>query len=470
VASEPGAGGSADLRVARARPGARPHRAAHAAGRGSPAVGDAAPDDDAGHHSRGPRRHRHHIRTAARAGIGSGAHIDDADHPIAGHPVADHDRTAGSRSSADSDNAAGAGYDGAAASAHHDRTAHHRAADHRVRPTAPAGTAALHGVEVSLIDRALIDRPGIDEPSVRRLADGYWTECRERAMGSTAHVLLGDAPEGVAAWALAEIERLEQCWSRFRRDSELAQLHERAGQWTEVSPPMLLALTCAADLHRATQGRFDPTILAALEHVGYDRSFEGVETDSARLGGGDACLPAVGFDRVEIDIDSARVRIPAGMRIDLGGLGKGLAADLVSRGLIDRGARTALVSLGGDMRARGEPPGGAWQIPVEHPAHQNRVAFVHALRDGALVTSTRRIRAWTRADREYHHIIDPRTGDSTRTQVVAVVAAAAESWWAEGIAKAMMIAGIDDGCALACTARVHAWMYVHDGRVIEASS
>jgi thiamine biosynthesis lipoprotein len=323
-------------------------------------------------------------------------------------------------------------------------------------------------IDPPLIDRPLIDRPAPDAPSVARLVDGYWTECRARAMGSTAHVLIGDAPEGVAAWALAEIERLEQCWSRFRQDSELAQLHERADRWTQVSPPMLLALTCATDLHRATQGRFDPTILDALERVGYDRSFETVEPDSDGRGVDNAYVPAAGFDRVEIDVDSACVRIPAGVRIDLGGLGKGLAADLVSRGLIDRGVRTALVSLGGDLRARGEPPDGAWRIPVEHPLDPTRVAFVHALRDDALVASTRRIRAWTRADREYHHIIDPRTGDSTRTPVVAVVAAAAESWWAEGIAKAMMIAGIDDGRALAGTARVHAWMYLDDGQVIEA--
>lgn len=301
-------------------------------------------------------------------------------------------------------------------------------------------------------------------PLTERRADGYWTECRARAMGSTAHLVIGDAPDGLGAWALAEIERLEQRWSRFRCDSELASLHARAGEWVEVSAPMLLALTCASDLHRATFGLFDPTILDALTRAGYDRSFEEVAAGAARAG---TAEPAAGFDCVEIDIDAGRVRVPDGVRLDLGGLGKGLAADLVSRGLLDRGARSALVSLGGDMRARGEPPDGGWPVPVEHPLDETRVAFVYPLGEQALVSSTRRIRAWTRGDRRYHHIIDPRTGDSTRTPVVAVVAVATDAWWAEGVAKAIMIAGVDAGLALANSANVRVWLFLEDGRMIE---
>jgi FAD:protein FMN transferase len=303
-------------------------------------------------------------------------------------------------------------------------------------------------------------------PLTEPLADNYWTERHARAMGSTAHVVLGDAPGGLEAWALAEIERLEQCWSRFRKDSELARLNECAGDWVDVSDTMLLALTCAVDLHRSTGGLFDPAILDALERAGYDRTFEEVAAAGDRECGADVGA-ASGFEQIEIDIDGARVRAPSGTRLDLGGVGKGLAADLVTRGLIDRGARSALVSLGGDMRARGEVPEGAWRIPVEDPLDATRVAFVHPLADSALVSSTRRIRSWTRGGMELHHIIDPRTGRSAATEVVAVVSAARHAWWAEGIAKAVLIAGADDGVALARAANVRAWLFVEDGRMIE---
>jgi FAD:protein FMN transferase len=268
-------------------------------------------------------------------------------------------------------------------------------------------------------------------------------------------------------WALAELERLEQCWSRFRPDSELAHLHRHAGSWTHVSATLLRALTCAVELHHVTGGRFDPTILAMLEDAGYDRSFELVapRDDDARPF---TTRAAPGFARVAIDVDASSVLLPRGVRLDLGGVGKGLAADLVARGLIDRGARTVLVGLGGDLRARGEPPpDGAWDVPVEDPRDEQLVAFRYPLVAGALVTSTTAFRHWTRHGRRYHHIIDPATGDSARTGVTAVVAAATDAWFAEGIAKSILIAGRDQGVALARTTGVHTWLFTDDGRVVE---
>jgi thiamine biosynthesis lipoprotein len=296
--------------------------------------------------------------------------------------------------------------------------------------------------------------------------DAYWSERLVPAMGSTAHIVAGDAPGGVVDWAITELERLERCWSRFRPDSELSQLNANAGAWTDVSAPMLLALMCAGDLHRATTGRFDPTILDALEGAGYDRTFElvaGVEGDAAP-----AARPVPGFAPVEIDDEGSRVRAPRGTRLDLGGVGKGLAADLVARGLVDRGARTALVGMGGDLRARGEPPpDGAWDIPVLDPFDDTRVAFRFPLVDGAIVTSTTRIRQWTRGERCYHHLVDPASGDSACTGITAVVATARDAWWAEGIAKSIIVGGIDAGLDLARAARVRAWLFLDDGQVLE---
>lgn len=295
--------------------------------------------------------------------------------------------------------------------------------------------------------------------------DAYWSERLARSMGSTAHIVVGDAPDGVVDWAPAELERLEQCWSRFRADSELSLLNAHSGVWVRVSRTMLLALTCAVDLHRVSAGVFDPTILDALEAAGYDRSFESVAPDADIE---PTPTPAPGFGNVEIDEDESRVRVPRGTHIDLGGVGKGLAADLVARGLVERGARTALVGLGGDLRARGEPPpDGAWNIPVLDPFDETRVAFRFSLVDGAIVTSTTRMRTWTRGGRDFHHLIDPVRGDSARTGIAAVVATAPEAWWAEGIAKSILIAGADAGLRLAETARVRAWIMFDDGRVHE---
>jgi thiamine biosynthesis lipoprotein len=301
------------------------------------------------------------------------------------------------------------------------------------------------------------------------IRDAHWTEKVVRAMGSTAHLVVGDAPDGVVDWACAELERLEQCWSRFRPDSELARLNANTGTWTRVSTPMLLALSCAADLHAATRGRFDPTILDALERAGYDRTFASLEIDAP--GPPPAATAAPGFASIELDAEGSRARLPAGTRVDLGGIGKGLAADLVARGLVERGARSVIVGLGGDLRARGEPPPqGPWDVPVMDPFDDERVAFRFPLAHGALVTSTTRIRTWTRGGRRYHHLIDPASGDSARSGLAAAVVHGRDAWWSEGIAKAAVVAGAEAGAALVHDAGVRAWLFGDDGSVYECGA
>ena len=313
---------------------------------------------------------------------------------------------------------------------------------------------------VPLIDMLSIDVLPIDG------RDAYWSERQARAMGSSMHLIAGDAPPGVVDWAVTEIERLEQCWSRFRPDSELSGLNANPGVWSDVSTSMLLALMCAADLHRVTAGRFDPTILDALARSGYDRTFEAVPPETSS-GPDRPTVRAPGFGDVEIDADNVRVLVPRGTRIDLGGIGKGLAADLVARGMVDRGARTALVGMGGDLRARGEaPPAGAWDVPVLDPFDDTLVAFQFPLTEGAIVTSTTRIRTWTRSGRRYHHLIDPQTGDPATSGITAVVASARDAWWAEGIAKSIVVAGADAGLRIAEAAGVQVWLFLDDRRVI----
>jgi thiamine biosynthesis lipoprotein len=293
----------------------------------------------------------------------------------------------------------------------------------------------------------------------------HWVERRVPAMGSEAHLIAGDAGDELVDWAVAELERLEQAWSRFRPDGALAKMHAQPGEWVEVGHALLLAMTCAQDLFHATDGAFDPTVRDALERAGYDRTFTAILHDDANAV--EPAHPAPGFGAVEIDVDRSAVRLPAGVHIDLGGVGKGLAADLVARGLVERGARSALVSVGGDMRAYGEAPRRGWIVPVEGPFDDRCAAFHHTLTNGALVQSTTQIRQWTRAGRVLHHIIDPATGEPTDTGIVAAVVAARDAWWAEGIAKAMMIRGLPDARSLVAHTGVHAWAFLADGCIVE---
>jgi thiamine biosynthesis lipoprotein len=92
--------------------------------------------------------------------------------------------------------------------------------------------------------------------------------------------------------------------------------------------------------------------------------------------------------------------------------------------------------------------GDAWPIEVEDPFDESQVLFARPLANRAIVTTTTRFRRWTRGGEQFHHIIDPATGASARRGVAAVIAEGDEAWWAEGVAKAALVAGIGDGLRL----------------------
>lgn len=272
-------------------------------------------------------------------------------------------------------------------------------------------------------------------------------------MGTTATVIAGDASTALLEWATNELERFEQSWSRFRAGSDLTAANATANEWTPITPLLAIALERAARLWKATGGAFDPTILRSLEAAGYDRSFEKVVRDDPTATIASAVTP--GFEHVELDVPGLRLRLRDGARLDLGGVGKGLAADLLAEGLVDRGARSALVSVGGDIRAVGDLPENGWSIPVLRP--DGTPWFEHVLSNGALVQSTFALRSWTRDGRELHHIIDPRTGAPAESDLLTVVVAGAEAWWAEGFAKAAIVLGRDRGLPLLASRGLEAW-------------
>jgi FAD:protein FMN transferase len=304
-----------------------------------------------------------------------------------------------------------------------------------------------------------------------------------RAMGSDAHVVVLDPPAGVLEWACDEIGRLEKLWSRFLTDSDLNRCNRAAGTGpVRVHPLTMLAIQRALQLARATGGLFDPTILTTLEALGYDRPFRDFQPgDRGDLSG---VGPAPTVAGIELDTDAFTVSLPIGARLDLGGVGKGLAADLIAEGAVDRGAMGAAVGMGGDVRIAGiGPDDGRWDIEVDDPRCPGTPFMTWALRhapfdpsqpfdpepvrvDSAIVTSTCALRSWTHAGERVHHVIDPATGRSANNGVRAVVVAAADAAWAEGFAKAVVIAGVHAGPTLLRDHRLNGWLFCDDGSVI----
>jgi thiamine biosynthesis lipoprotein len=290
-------------------------------------------------------------------------------------------------------------------------------------------------------------------------------------MGSEASILVwGDDADALVAWAVAEVERCEQCWSRFRADSELGVLNRAsAGAARAVSPRLALALRRARDAYALTGGRFDPTVLNALVALGYDRTFSAIGASRRMAPRRAVAVP--GFDAVTLlddADDQLRVVRPADVTIDLGGIGKGLAADVVVEGLMARGATSVCVSMGGDIRVAGPGPDAdaTWLVPVHDPrTGATRLQF--PLVDEAIAQSTTVLRRWTAGDgATVHHIVDPATGAPADRGLESVVVTAPLAWQADVLAKSALIAGRDAGLALLARTGVDGWLFAADGEVV----
>jgi len=245
--------------------------------------------------------------------------------------------------------------------------------------------------------------------------------------------------ETILADIPARLDALEDRLSRFRPHSELMRLNAQSGEWVTASEVLFENIHQAKHMARLTDGLFNPLVLPAMVASGYDRSFEQI-TPGPR----NAPQPAAGWWSIELNVRNKQVRIPPGSAIDLGGIAKGWSAQHIASELAAYGP--CLVNIGGDIAVRGAPLGlPGWRIEIADPDSEGGLAALW-LRDTTVVTSGIDYRRWTMADGQTrHHIIDPQTGDSARTDVRTVTIIHPHAPTAEAYAKAVLLKGSEEG-------------------------
>ena len=273
-----------------------------------------------------------------------------------------------------------------------------------------------------------------------------------RAMGTEIELLVeADGAAGALDAAELEFHRLEALLSRFREDSELSRLNRDGA--LAAGPDLCRVVGLALAARERTGGRFDPTVHNALVAAGYDRSFEQIDPWCQA-----PCL-APGVAGGAASVEGTRIELDAGVRLDLGGIGKGYAAERAAEILATAGP--CLVNAGGDIAVRG----GRWPIGVETAAAE---PLTLELSQGGLATSGRDRRRWRRGGRELHHLIDPRTGAPAETDLLRVTVIAPDAIEAEVAAKSLFLAGSDRAAREADAAGVAAVLVTGDGRTIFA--
>lgn len=258
-----------------------------------------------------------------------------------------------------------------------------------------------------------------------------------RAMGCQIEVQLSsDKDVGAIMEEIPnQVEVAEECLSRFRPQSELMQLNAHAGEWFTVSESLFDVISQAKQAARQTNGLYNPLVLPAMLANGYDRSFEQIsEVEKAEA------VPVLDWRTIELNGKARTVRLAQSSGIDLGGIGKGWMASKLADELSKWGA--CLVNMGGDIAVRGAPDGmNGWPIEIEAPYSGEIIATLF-LKDGNIATSGIDYRRWKHSDgSEHHHIIDPRTGTSSETDVLSVTVIHPHAPTAEAYAKAVLLMG-----------------------------
>jgi len=262
------------------------------------------------------------------------------------------------------------------------------------------------------------------------------------ALGSGAVVLATDRTRlGPACLAVAaEVAEIDRACSRFREDSELTMVNDAGRRSVVVGDVLFEALEVALRAARLTDGDVDPTVGQAIRVLGYDRDFAAVPATGGPL----LRVAAVpGWRQVRLDRRRRRVRVPAGVRLDLGATAKALAADRAAVRAHRAAGCGVLVSLGGDLATAGEPPAGGWSVRVadRHDAGPEAPGETVRVHDGALATSSTTARRWRRGDQQLHHLVDPATGRPARVVWRTVSVAAATCVDANTAATAAIIRG-----------------------------
>jgi len=289
-----------------------------------------------------------------------------------------------------------------------------------------------------------------------------------RAMGCQMLAVI-DRDDAPAAMRLAAVpgwfEEWEQQLSRFRADSALSRLNTAAGHPVVVPPALWQVLGVALEAARLSDGLVQPTMLTALEAAGYDRSFDQI----ARQGTvARALVHAVDWHSISIDRRSYTVTLPSGLRLDLGGVAKGWAADQAAQRLAEAGP--ALVDAGGDIAVSGPMADRSpWPIAIANPFAPDESLGLLLLVQGAVATSGRDYRRWMRDGVEHHHIIDPRTGQPAQTDVLSATIVARNGPSAEMAAKVALILGSRAGLAwLDARPTLAGLLVLADGRILRS--
>lgn len=263
------------------------------------------------------------------------------------------------------------------------------------------------------------------------------------AQGTTYHIRYFDVRNRNLRHSIDSIlTAFDQCLSLYRADSELSAFNANAEQANARhafrSPWFYEVLVKSKEIHAATGGAFDPTIMPLSEAYGFG-NIQNADPENVNA---DSLLQFIGFDKIEFD--TREIKRQRGVKLDFNGIAQGYSVDILGQFLKSQGIDRFMVEIGGEVLCSGTKGGGAaWVTGIENPLQPNALAATAPLTDRAMTTAGNYHNHITRNGITYNHIIDPRTGAMEQTPLLSVTVFAKDALTADGYDTAFFVMGVE---------------------------
>lgn len=296
-------------------------------------------------------------------------------------------------------------------------------------------------------------------------------------MGTAYRVSVADRlsekeTESLRAGVEAALGRVDALMSTYRPESELSRFNAAGtGDWIEVSPDSVTVIAEAMRTGAISGGGFDVTVGPLVDLWGFGPAKgNGVPSDEAIADASARTGPdGLQFDSARRSLSKTR----SGLRLDLSGVAKGHAVDLVAAHLDASGFDSYLIDVGGELKARGRKADGSfWRVGIERPvAGERQVQRVVEMDGGTIATSGDYRNFFERDGRRYSHTIDPRTARPVQHKLASVSVYSDRAMTADALSTAMMVLGPDEGLALAERLEVPALFLLRsEGGIVERAT
>ena len=257
----------------------------------------------------------------------------------------------------------------------------------------------------------------------------------------------GEHAEENAQSAMALVTKLDSLLSRTDPDSEISRINASGTSGCTVSEDTAVLISRCLEFSALTGGAFSAAIGPVMDAWGFGAGNESafrVPTDSELA----ALLPLCSSDLVSVRGNEVTLG-ENGMILDLGGVGKGYAADRCAALLRERGVTSAIVSLGGNVYALGAKPNGEpWQVAVQSPDGSAKAEGTLSLADLSAVTTGGYRRFFEQDGVTYHHVIDPSTGYPADSGLLSATIVCLDSTMADILSTAVFVLGADKALEL----------------------